>query len=90
MAGTENDAGAKAGIEFDKNTGIDGTGTFDRNQESQIKTATRRKNWIERKKLEWKNTDVLEKLSNPLTLPDMSVKKSIGYQMKPMPKPGES
>ena len=90
LAGTENDAGAKAGIEFDKNTGIDGTGSFDRNQETQIKTATRRKNWVERKKLEWKNTGALEKLSNPLTLPDMSIKKSIGYQPKPFPKVSES
>lgn len=88
LAGTENDAGVKAGIDFDNNLKIDGTGHFDIANETVIKRASRRKIWVERKKLEWKNIDPIERLQGPLSLPDMSVKKDTGHKFRAIPKPG--
>ena len=74
QAGTESDTAIQAGIDFDKNTGIDGTGSFDRRQESQIATASRRKKWIERAKLEWKETPAIERLINSPLLESSTLK----------------
>ncbi len=69
QAGTESDEATRAGIEFDKNTGIDGTGHFDRNQETQFKTAERRKRYIKSQQLAWKKTTPAEKLATSILLP---------------------
>ena len=64
QAGNEKDIATQAGIDFDKNPKIDGTCSFDIRNENTIKTASRRKNWIEREVLEWKKTTPIERLTN--------------------------
>lgn len=77
QAGTEDDVCAKAGIEFDHDSSIDKSiSTFDRASETTFQTVARRKRYIERKKLEWKQTTPIQRLSNSVLLPGITYSKN--------------
>ena len=71
QAGTESDVATRAGIDFDKNNGIDGTPSFNRQRETEFDTKHRRKIYIEGQKLEWKKTTPIKRLANSVLLPNI-------------------
>lgn len=64
QAGTEPDIAAHAGIAFDKKPGIDGTGSFDCQNESQHTRSTRRARYVQRVVAQWKESSAVEKMAN--------------------------
>ena len=82
QAGTESDAKAQAGIEFDRNTGIDGTSSFDRKQESMSAKASRRNAYIARSVAEWRESDPVSRIINSARIPEQMKNAYITYSAK--------
>lgn len=82
QAGTDADAKAQAGIEFDRNPGIDGTCSFDRRQESMTATAARKNAYISRRVAEWKESDSVSKIINSPRIPEKMKTDYLTYNKK--------
>ncbi|KZZ72372.1 hypothetical protein A3765_28610 [Oleiphilus sp. HI0130] len=69
QTGSEKDVTRLAGEAFDKFPDIDGTSSFERNQEKKFDTEARRKKYIASQVLRWKNLTPIERIAESVMLP---------------------
>ena len=78
QVGNESDIATQAGIDFDGDSTVDGSLSFDRQRETTIQTAQRRKRYIDSQKLEWKKLTPEQKFSCSNLLLNLNKTKLIG------------
>jgi len=66
IVGTESDARARAGFEFDQKPGIDGTISWELERETTAQRNYRRKTWVDLQVCAWRTASPAEKIQQAI------------------------